>query len=68
MTERQIGTIERGIILSCENDGYTISSIDRNGITTPPMLSLDKTESFSEGDKVYYFIFHDGTGRVICKL
>lgn len=68
MKEREKGTIERGKVLSVTGEGCTIASLDRDGITTPPMLPVNETETFSPGDKVYYFYFHDGTGRIICKL
>ena len=59
------GKIERGIIKAASKDGYTIASYDREGIETPPLMPLEE-ETYSVGDKVYFFYFHDGTGRIIC--
>ena len=56
------GAIERGEIAEVSGNGYIVMSLDRDGITTPP---LDE-ETYSVGDKVYYFYFRDGTGRIIC--
>lgn len=61
------GTIERGIVKSVADGQYTVASLDRDGITTPPLATLDESE-YLAGDKVIYFIFPDGTGRILCKL
>lgn len=61
------GIIERGIIKSAQEEGYTVASCDSEGITTPPLAALDG-KKYSVGDKVYYFYFPDGTGRIICGL
>lgn len=66
--ERECGIIERGEIMETVQDGYRIVSFDRDGITTPPLKPLEEGQTYSDGDKVYYFIFKDGTGRIICKL
>ena len=63
--EREKGTIERGEIASVSDGLYTINSLDRKGITTPPMASVDG-RSYLVGDRVYFFYFADGTGRIIC--
>lgn len=66
MAEREKGAIERGKILAVEDGGYTIASLDRDGITTPPLLPVSESDTFSPGDRVFYFYFRDGTGRIIC--
>ena len=66
--EREYGIIERGEIKEAVQGGYIIASIDRNGIVTPPIKALEEGQSYSVGDKVYYFIFKDGTGRILCGL
>lgn len=65
---REYGIIERGEILTVEQSGYTIASYSRDGITTPPLKALMDGKTYSVGDKVSYFIFSDGTGRVIDKI
>ena len=57
--------IERGKILTAEASGYCIASIDRDGIETPPISPLIEGESYAVGDYVYYFVFGDGTGRIL---
>ena len=67
MAEREKGVIERGRIQTAANGKYTIASLDRDGIITPPMSPIDDN-TYSVGDGVYYFYFKDGTGRIICNL
>lgn len=59
--------VERGIVTAVEDDGYVVSSFDRKGITLPPLKGYDGA-TYSVGDKVFYFAFRDGTGRIICGL
>lgn len=72
--ERERGTIERGIILTATAAGYTIASLDRDGIETPPLKTIQHGQAgttpptYAVGDTVYYFIFKDGTGRIICGI
>lgn len=65
--EHRYGTIERGKILSASNGEYTIASLDRDGITTPPLKPVNTSATFSAGDMVYFFYFKDGTGRILCE-
>lgn len=59
------GNIERGSIKAVSGDGYSVSSYDRIGIETPPIKAIDN-KTYSVGDKVYFFYFNDGTGKIIC--
>ncbi len=59
--------VERGIVTAVEDDGYVIASYDRKGITLPPIKGFDNA-TYEVGDKVYYFVFNDGTGKIICGL
>lgn len=61
------GTIERGKILTAAQGEYTVSSYDRDGIVTPPVEAINNI-TYSVGDDVYYFIFPDGTGKIICSF
>ncbi|MDO4620038.1 MAG: hypothetical protein Q4B09_05380 [Lachnospiraceae bacterium] len=65
MDKRVCGYIERGMIAEIINGKYVIKSLDRVGITTPPLEPVDKS-AYKVGDSVYYFYFADGTGRIIC--
>lgn len=59
--------IERGKIMSVTENGYTVSSFDRNGIETPPITAIDDS-TYAAGDTVYFFVFSDGTGKILCGL
>jgi hypothetical protein len=65
--ERANASIERGEILSASDGGYTITSLDREGIETPPLKPINDA-TYATGEKVYFFYFKDGTGRIICKI
>ncbi len=58
--------IERGKVLTVKVEGYTVASLDREGIESPPIFPMDG-RSYTVGDTVYYFLFRDGTGRILCK-
>ncbi len=57
--------IERGKIESAKDAAYTVSSYDREGIVTPPIRAIDG-HSYAVGDTVYFFLFPDGTGKILC--
>ena len=65
---RSIGLIERGKIIESEPEGYRVASLDRDGIETLPLRPLEESRSFLDGDIVCYFVFPDGTGRIICGI
>ena len=60
-------TIERGRIISAQAGKYTVESYDRDGVTTPPITTTDDN-SYNTGDRVFFFMFNDGTGRIIGKM
>ena len=66
--EREHGIIERGKITAVSADGYSIASIDRYGIETPPLKALEYGQSDGSVPTFYYFVFRDGTGRIICAI
>lgn len=58
--------IERGYILDvAANGGYYVASYDREGIETPPIKPISDS-IYAKGDLVYFFLFPDGTGKIIC--
>ena len=71
--------IERGTQKKLVSDGWIVASLDQKGIETQPMQpmeilkltgtieGLSKTV-YQAGDRVYYFVFPDGTGRIIGKF
>lgn len=61
--------IERGEIVSVtlgEGDVhlYDVESLDRPGVTGYGLQALNDA-LYAEGQDVYFFLFEDGTGRVI---
>lgn len=60
--------LERGRIEKIENGKYTVASITRNGISSLPIPALNPAETFSIGDNVYFYLFADGTGIILCKF
>lgn len=65
--------IERGRVQTVTKDdtgkitGYEVVSIDRKGIISPPILPID-SKTYTVGDTVYFFLFRDGTGKIICDM
>ena len=57
--------IERGKILTATEAGYSVKSLDRDGIISPPIQTIDDS-TYTVGDMVYFFLFRDGTGKIIC--
>ncbi len=58
--------IERGKVLTATEAGYTVVSLDRDGIEST-LISAIHNETYTVGDMVYFFIFRDGTGKIVCK-
>jgi len=66
MTEyTELARIERGTVKGTEGGGYLVESMDRAGLTTPPLKALRSGVSYSAGDRVYFFMFDDGDGKII---
>ncbi len=59
--------IERGRVMSAESGGWTVASADRDGIVSPPLAGFGDSQ-YAVGDLVYFFLFRDGTGRILCKV
>ena len=72
--EREKGIIERGRIIAIKDQGYSVASLDRDGIETQPIRPIEHGQAnanvpeYTVGTMVYYFVFHDGTGRIICAV
>lgn len=56
--------IERGRIVEIIEASYTVLSLTRDGITTPPIPAIG-TQTYEAGDLVYFFLFCDGRGAII---
>lgn len=59
--------IERGKIKATAEGGYIVASFDREGIETPPIGAWGGAK-YDLGDLVYFFLFRDGTGKILCSL
>lgn len=56
--------IERGVVLEVSETGYRVKSTTRDGIITPEIPAVN-ANTFAVGDKVFFFLFEDGSGGVI---
>lgn len=61
-------TIERGKVLSVQEEGYKIQSFTRDGLITPVIKPLITTDIYEIDDLVYFFLFNDGHGAVIARV
>ena len=59
--------IERGTVKTAGETGYTVASFDREGIVSPPITGIDERR-YTVGDTVYFFLFPDGTGKILCGM
>lgn len=59
--------IERGKILTATVEGYTVASLDREGIESLPISAIHE-DNYTVGDMVYFFLFRDGTGKILCRV
>ena len=59
--------IERGIVSEAQNGAYTVVSCDRPGVVTPPLKTINSTTLYAD-DRVFFFMFKDGSGRIIDKM
>jgi len=61
--------IERGRVVNANAQAgiYTVESYDRDGVKTPPITALHGNP-YNTGDRVFFFMFNDGTGRIIGKM
>ena len=66
-TKTNLAMIERGAVVDDADGKYIVASLDREGIETPPLGALND-ETYDAGDLVYFFMFDDGTGKIISKL
>lgn len=55
--------IERGKITAIKENTYTVESYDRPGVTAWELESM--TDGLHVGDRVYFFVFQDGSGLVM---
>ena len=58
--------LERGKIAEVANGGYRVSNLDRPGLTSRVITGIDDTE-YTTGDLVYFYLFRDGSGKILCK-
>lgn len=65
-------TIERGKIKEVRGSNYIVTSLERDGIETPPIPAMfhipaqkHNEQPYKVGDKVYFFLFSDGDGMIL---
>ena len=56
--------IERGEIMTAEDGIYTVRSYGRDGLTTPGIPAMGE-DTYTTGEKVYFFLFGDGNGMIL---
>lgn len=59
--------IERGVIAQTVDGKYTVQSFDRPGLVTPPIETINQ-QQHNAGDRVYFFLFDDGCGKIIASM
>lgn len=57
--------IERGIVRAAADGRYTVESLDRPGVVTPPLGALG---THAAGGRVYFCLFDDGCGLVLAAM
>ena len=60
-------TIERGRIAEVVGGGYRVKNLDRPGLISRVITGTDDTVYQAE-DQVYFFMFNDGNGKILCKI
>lgn len=60
-----MAAVERGIVTAVSSGKYTVKSYGRDGLITPGIPALHAGASYAVNDKVYFFLFNDGTGAII---
>ena len=58
--------IERGRVTVADSSGYIVESLDRAGMLSPPLIPVNEEATYTVGDTVFFFLFPDGTGRILC--
>ena len=59
-------SVERGKIAEIAAEGYRVENLDRRGIVTCVISCVDNS-LYNVGDMVYFFMFRDGTGKILCR-
>lgn len=68
MNEKVGAAIERGIVIAADDGGlYRVASLDRDGIISTPIMAVN-ANVYNVNDIVYFFLFPDGTGKILCML
>ena len=59
--------IDRGEIVLADPNGYVIESYGRYNLRTPKIRAIGN-EEYQAGDRVYFFLFDDGDGKILGKM
>lgn len=67
--------IERGRIKEVRGSSYVVTSLERDGIETPPIPAMlhipamiHNEKPYKAGDNVYFFMFNDGDGMILKRI
>lgn len=58
--------LERGRVAKIENGKYRVESLDRPGLKSTA-IKVFSGETLTEGDSVFFYLFADGDGIILCK-
>ena len=59
--------IDRGEIARISGSGYIVKSYGRDGLVSPAIPAMGEA-TYQAGDKVYFFLFEDGDGRILGRM
>lgn len=62
-----LAAIERGVVVDAPEGGYKVQSYSRDGLITPAIPALTQ-DTYTQGDRVYFFLFDDGHGAILGKI
>ena len=65
--QKNTAAIERGRIAEVTDGGYRVKNLDRPGLISRMITGMDDTVYQAE-DRVYFFMFNDGNGKILCKI
>ena len=74
MTRHPAGAmVERGKVIEKQGRTWRVENHDRRGLISTMLTCIDfyqgeQRVDYNVGDEVYFFVFQDGTGAILCKI
>ena len=65
--QKNTAAIERGRIAEVVGGEYRVKNLDRPGLISRVITGTDDT-AYQAEDMVYFFMFNDGNGKILCKI